>query len=242
VRAALALLCLLPLRLHAQEEALLDKAVQALGGAERLGKLDAVRWKAKGTAFADNKEIGLTVEAQAVALDRARFDVDVLVDNKTISLRVGWAQGKGWAGFEQRAEDLPADAFKLVTANWYALRVAQMMSPLQGKGVKLSPLGELKINDRPAVGLKAAAKDRPELDLYFDRETGLPVRCAFLAREGDDKPEVAYEFHFGDYKEFDGLKHFTKLVVHRDGKKFMDIDVSEVKPGEKADDSTFARP
>src|SRR5262249_40246352 len=159
---------------------------------------------------------------QSQGLDRGRLDADVLVDNKTLNAQVSWNLDKGWVNLDQQANDLPAWAVKLLRDDWYALRAAEMLGPMQNKEATLAPLGELKIDERPAIGLKVTRKDRPDLDLYFDKESGLPLRCSLLVKDSEDGSEVAHEFRFGEYKDFDGLKHFTKVVLHRDGKKLMD--------------------
>ncbi len=243
-----ALMCFFPVGLAAlndetaESRTLIERAVRAYGGADALKKLDVATWKAKGTAFADNKEIGLTVDAQSQGLDRGRLDAAVVVDNKTLNARVVWNDDKGWVRLDQQTNDFPPEAVKLLRDVWYALRVAEMIMPLQDAETKLSPLGELKIGEREAVGVKVNRKDRPDLDLYFDKSSNLSARCSLLVKESAEGQEKSLEIGFGEYKDFDGLKHFTKIVIQRDGKKLMDIELSEVKLAEKLDENAFDRP
>ena len=53
---------------------------------------------------------------------------------------------------------------------------------------------------------------------------------------------VRQEVTFSDYQEKDGLKHYKKIVAHRDGKKVVDARVTEVEFFEKLDPKVFAKP
>ncbi len=40
----------------------------------------------------------------------------------------------------------------------------------------------------------------------------------------------------------DGLKHPTKILLNRDGKKLMEVELIEVKAAEKIDPNLFEKP
>ena len=122
----------------------------------------------------------------------------------------------------------------------YALRGPQLVSSLRGKEFKLSHLGEVKIDDKPAVGLLVNHKDHKDMSLYFDKNTGLPVKTEIRLKEPQGQ-EVTIEFHYGDFKDFDGMKHPTKITIKLDNKEVV-AEVSEIKGEEKLDDSLFAKP
>src|SRR5262249_33931770 len=103
-------------------------------------------------------------------------------------------------------------------------------------------MGEVQVGGRPAVGLKASAKDRPEVNIYFDKETGQQVRMDLQVKDMPGGVEATHEFLFSEPKEMDGLKHFTKVVLNRDGKKLMEIELAEVKGDDKLDPSLFEKP
>ena len=120
--------------------------------------------------------------------------------------------------------------------------MAEMLTPLKDKDIKLSPLGEIKINDRPAVGIKIIKKNHPDVDLYFDKQTHRPVQCELRTKEPEAGQEAAGAWLFSDFKDMGGVQHATRLVLNRDGKKILEIEISEVKPEDKVDDDTFAKP
>ena len=55
-------------------------------------------------------------------------------------------------------------------------------------------------------------------------------------------PEVTAEEFFDDYKPVGGIQHAHKITVLRDGKKFVEGEITDFTPKEKLDDSTFAKP
>jgi hypothetical protein len=138
--------------------------------------------------------------------------------------------------------DTPADAVPLFKAGLHAFRMAQMLTPLKHKDLTLSSLGEIKINDRAALGIKIAKKDHPDLDLYFDKESHLPVKCGLRIKEPETEKEATYEWLFSGFKEVAGVKHTMQVVLNRDGKKRLGMEISEVKPEENVEETVFAKP
>src|SRR4029078_572410 len=112
-----------------------------------------------------------------------------------------------------------------------------LLTSIQEKPFQLSPLGEIKVGDRPAVGVRGIHKDHKDVGLYFDKETGLPVKSEVRLKTPDGK-EVMIEYRYVDYKDMDGLKHPTKIVVKADDKEFT-LEVSEVKAEGTVDESVF---
>jgi outer membrane lipoprotein-sorting protein len=111
--------------------------------------------------------------------------------------------------------------------------------PLQSKDFAAETIGEEKVGDKAAVGLKVTGPDKKEFKLYFDKESGLPVRMVATV-PGFQGNEVTQETTFSDYKEMGGIKKATRIVVKRDGMPFQEQTVTEFKLLEKADPKTFS--
>jgi hypothetical protein len=122
----------------------------------------------------------------------------------------------------------------------YAMRACQLLPSLKDKAFTLSPLGEVKIGAQQAVGILVAHKDYKDLNLFFDKESGLPLKSeARLAPPGGQ--EIAVEFHFSDYKKFGAVKHFSKITFKADGKEVV-TELTEINVHDKLDDGLFGRP
>jgi hypothetical protein len=240
--------CLFPAVAHgddaADARAVLDRAVKAMGGKDKLARLQAVTWKGKGTLQIDAVTVTYTDELSARGLGRYNWQVAAELNARAIGLAIVFNGEKGWLKPDNApaAVDFPKQYVPLFRADLRAVRLAQHLLPLTDKAYRLSHLGELKVGDRMAVGVKVSHKDWPDLDLLFDKETGLPVRAELRLKEGTDGPEVVHALTFDAYKETDGIKHFTKVTLRRDDKLTIEAEATEVTFPEKLDDSTFDKP
>ncbi|MBV9125336.1 MAG: hypothetical protein JO112_18430 [Planctomycetes bacterium] len=245
------ILCLLlgwagQLRADEQTEAraLLDKAVQAAGGREKLGKFQGLTWKGKGTFQVNEGQVALTSEWSVQGMNQYRWDGQAEVNGNTISGVLILNGDKGWIKpGNNPAAEMPKETFTFLRDEFQAVRLAQNLVFLQDQSLQLTPLGELKIDDRPAVGVKVTRKDRPDVDLFFDKETMLPVKCGLRIQEPQGaRQEALHEFFFSDYQEVEGLQLFGKLVLKRDGQEIMTTELTEAKPQENVGDSLFDKP
>src|SRR5262249_43495715 len=142
----------------------------------------------------------------------------------------------------KNASDAPKNIAAVIRADLYALHLVRTLVPLKEKPYALAPLGELKIGTQETVGVKISRKGHADVDLYFDKQSGLPVKCAQLLKETKDGPEVSHEFFFSDYKQAGGFKLFTKIILKRDDKMWFTLTLSDVKGEEKLDGSLFVKP
>jgi hypothetical protein len=213
-------------------------AIKAAGGEATLDKLKIVTLKGKGTVQEGEQEGTFTIETTVQGGDR--FRLELIMDGTEKALLV-LSGDKGWRKGGDRVRDLPAEIITLLKAELRALRMAQMLTPLKEKERKLSPLGEVQIKDRSALGIKVAEKDHPDVDLYFDKETHLPLWCELKVKERADN-EVTTEWIFSEFTELAGIKHPKKVSLNRDGTKIMEMEISELKPVEKVDEKIFAKP
>src|SRR5262245_55565553 len=82
-----------------EARAVLDKAVKALGGEEKLSKLKAVTWKARGTVSIGGTDNDFTLQATVQGLDHSRHEFEgEFGGNKIMSVTV-LAGDKGWRKF-----------------------------------------------------------------------------------------------------------------------------------------------
>ena len=92
------------------------------------------------------------------------------------------------------------------------------------------------------MGLKIASKRFPDLDVFYDRKSGQPLRCETRLKDLKDGQEVAHVLHFSDHKEKDGATHFTSFKFERDGTTHLELELRDIKQLETLDDSVFAKP
>jgi hypothetical protein len=244
---AVALLLLGAVWAHADEQsdalAIIDKAIKAAGGDAKAGKLQSVQIKLKGRIKENDAEKGaVTADMTLHGFDKFRMDLQLDEQGRQQSVTLVFDGKMGWAKHDNRTEDAPADIVPILQQVCYAARMPHMLAALKDKAFALSPVGEMKIGDRMAVGVRAWHKDHRDVNLYFDKTTNLLIKCETrFPDQGGQEKDLA--FHYDDYKDFDGVKHCQKFSGKGDGGKFQfETEVSEVKPQEKLGDDTFVKP
>jgi hypothetical protein len=218
----------------------LEKAVKALGGDAKLAKLRVCTCKGKATSTDNGQEFTVAFDGSWKSLDQYRIDAEAQFNGMSMKLLLVINADKAWAHVNNKTEEAPPNVVPFVRDVLHALRMPQVLPALRDKEYKLAPLGEVRVADRDAVGLQIDHKDHKPVNLFFDKENGLPLKAEVRLTDPQGK-DVLVEHFYGDYKEFDGLKHPTKVVIKADGKE-VTMTLSEIKPEEKLDDSLFAMP
>jgi hypothetical protein len=222
-------------------KAILDKAIKALGGEEKLGAAKAITWKAKGKINLGGNESEFTSEATAQGLDHYRSSFEGEFNGNKVKGDGAVNGDKGWRQFGDNKMELDKDGLANEKRNVYLMLVPITLVPLKEKGFKVESAGEEAVGGKPAACLKITAPDGKDFKLYFDKESGLPVKeVAKVA--GFMGEEVAQETTYSNYKDFHGIKKATKTETSRDGQKFIEGEVTEFKVLDKVDPKTFAEP
>ncbi len=135
------------------------------------------------------------------------------------------------------------DALANQKRNTYLRVLPVTLVPLKGKDFKLEAAGEEKVDGKPAVGIKVTGPDQKDFTLYFDKESGLPVKLVAKV-VGFQGNEYTQETTYKDYKDFDGIKKATKVESKRDGEDFIKSEITEFKvlDKDKVDPKTFSEP
>jgi hypothetical protein len=227
---------------RADAEALLDKGIKALGGEANLTKFKAATWKGKGKIHLGDETDDFSGEWALQAPDQFRLVLELTGKQGTVKQVRVLSGDKGWIKIDDmETNDMPretlAEEKKAMHAHWVATLV-----PLKDKLLKLGPLPEGKVGDRPAVGVKVTGPDGREFRLFLDKESGLPLKSEWQVKDPRSGKEITQEVTYADYKDVDGIKRAMKLTVQRDGKPFAEQEISDFKPLEKLDDKTFAKP
>src|SRR5262249_2353439 len=149
---------------------------------------------------------------------------------------------KGWIKAGEETKEMDKKTLAVQQHNYRAGWIATL-TPLQDKAFTLTVVDGVKVDDKPTVGVKVTRKDFPEVKLYFDKATNLLVKCEFKTQAEDmDFKEVTHEMFYGNYKDIDGTKVPTRLILLREGKKYVEAEVQDHKAVGKLDDKVFAKP
>ncbi len=95
----------------------------------------------------------------------------------------------------------------------YALANRESVAGLKDPKVKLSSLGESKVGDRAVAGIKVSSEGHKDINLYFDKETGLLAKAGRKVKSMDGE-DVDQEAFYSDFKvDSDGIKRAKKQVM-----------------------------
>jgi hypothetical protein len=212
--------------------AILDKAIKALGGEEKLAKIEAFSWKAKVTFGPAGREMDAEVIFKGLDHMRRAYGVNLVV----------LAGDRGWRKVRDAPIALSDAVIAIEKRTSYLQVIPVILLPIKRNDFKYEAAGEGQVGDKPALGLKITAPDGKDFTLFFDKETGLPVKE--VARvDSTGGREATAETTFSEYKDFGGIKKATRIEVNTFGfgSGFSQV-ITDFKVLDNVDDGTFAEP
>jgi hypothetical protein len=221
--------------------AIVDKAIQAMGGAEKLNGIKAAMWKSKGKISFGGNDNDFTSTTTVQGLDHFRNEFEGDFGGNTVKGVIILAGDKGWRKFGDNNMEMDKDAVTNEKRTVYLQIIPATLVPLKTKAFKIEPAGADKVGGKAAAGVKVTAPDGKDFTLYFDKESGLPVKLVakVVGFMGD---EFTQETLFSDYKDFHGIKKATKIESKRDGERFVEQQITEFRVLPKVGPHTFAEP
>ena len=224
----------------ADPKAVIEKAVAAHGGADKLDKFAGQRMTIKGTITAGGMEIELAGTRVWAFPDKEKMTATLTVGGQELPL-VQVANGDKLSltiGGEARPADdnAKADARLSVYSNALAARLTPLLKAAGPYTLKPGP--DAAVDGSPAVGVVVEHKEFKPVTLYFDKESGRLVKMTRPGR-GEGGEEAERETVYGDYKAVDGVQvpHSSSSSVG--GKKLTSFKAEKVEMLEKVDDSEF---
>ncbi|MSR53541.1 MAG: hypothetical protein EXS09_09675 [Gemmataceae bacterium] len=107
-------------------------------------------------------------------------------------------------------------------------------------------MGQAKVDDKEAVGVRVSRKGRPDINLNFDKKTGLVIKSERRTKDAMTGEEFTAESIFSDHKAFQGVMWATKRFDKRDG---MDLEsdagkfeLSDFQAHDSLDEKRLAKP
>jgi photosynthetic reaction center cytochrome c subunit len=209
-------------------EQLLDKYVQAAGGAAAIDKVTS-------RVMTGKIEFG----GLSAAIDIYTKDPDMRIsfthmpegDNITaFDGHAGWMGAAGRPVREMHGGDL--DGASIDADLHFATHLKQMFSEMKVRGTE-------KIGDHDAYVVVGEREGKPPIQLYFDKQSGLLVRMVRLGETALGR--LPTQIDYADYRDTEGVKIPYRWILARPSGRFT-IQVSEVKQNVPVDDAKFAKP
>ena len=209
-------------------EQLLDKYVQALGGAAAIDKIDSRVMK--GTIDFGGKSLPIDIYSKD---PEKRISFTHLPDGDSVTAfngHEGWLGTPGRPLREMHGSDL--DEASIDADLHLATHLKAMFNQMRVRGME-------KVGDHQAYVLVGQREAKPPIQLYFDQQSGLLVR---MVRFGETALGwLPTEIDYADYRDTDGVKIPYRWTLARPSGRFT-IQVSDVKQNVPFDDANFVKP
>jgi hypothetical protein len=224
-----------------ETKAIITRAIKAHGDEEAQTKYKAGQTRAKGKIELFGG-LEFTQEASFMLPDKIKEVVEMEVMGQKLRVISVFNGDKGF--IQANGQDVPVDdkIKELLKDAVYTMKVSRLVPLLKEKEFELSALGEVKVEGKPAVGVRVARKGEKDVSLYFNKETGLLAKVEHRTIDQMSGNEITEERIITEYTKTDGVPTPKKVVINHDGSKFMEVEVLETKRLEKLDDSEFAKP
>ncbi len=220
-------------------QAIIDRAIKAVG-ADQLEAKSA--WtKTKGTLDILGG-INFTQELSILMPDKFKESMEMEVMGQKVTTSTVFDGKDAWLSANGQAIPLDDQLKNEMKEAANLFKIGRLLRLKEKDAYTLSPLGEAQVNGKPAAGVKISSKGYRDINIYFDKQTGLTAKVERMALDYQTKQEVNEERIILEYQEMDGHKVPKKVLVNRNGKKFMDAEVIEYKANPKLEASDFGKP
>jgi hypothetical protein len=221
--------------------AIVDRAIAARGGLERLQKLRRLEIAYAGTIRWSGREVRFQSTVWQDGPDRIRASYVIQTPERPLQATQILSGAAGWRihadGTVAVMSQMEVQAFRDEShPGWLAC-----LFPLKAADVSLSVLPDQEVDGTPCAVLKVTVKDRPTVELYFDRSTWLLVRWVCVLR-GPHVGTLQEDVRLDRYAERSGLMFPTRMASFRDRNLFMEAHLEHVRLLEEVDARLFDKP
>ncbi|HLN26452.1 MAG TPA: hypothetical protein VK395_01765 [Gemmataceae bacterium] len=184
--------------------AVIERGWKAQGGTTFDAEPGAMKSKIKGVMHAGKEETPVTGEliSQYPLQFKRTIEAGGPSYIDVLNGKQAWERVNGDVAVQLQGDDL--ERLKREGLVKYVTTLAPLLQ--ENKEFSLSLAGEAKVQGHGAVGVKVQSAGKPDVTLYFDKETGLLTKSAYMglnseAPMGAPKKEVLREDFYSDYRE-----------------------------------------
>jgi hypothetical protein len=208
----------------------------AIAPRHRLEQVKAVqiRGQIKFAVAPNVNDVAITWEG----LNRLKYDETVGPSSMVILLL-----GKdGWMKMGNRHIMLQGDGLGFYQNFNYATVLSNLIALTEEGFVEKG--GDTLVRGRNCSCVTVKRAGRPDMNMFFEKDTSLLFKADFTGRFVDLNlnftPNTTFvEFYFTDYEVVQGIKHWKIQEQWRDGMKYSEMKLSEVRFLDRADDALF---
>jgi len=216
---------------------IIQRGIEAHGGEKQLEKLSQ-NWRAKVRGTKGSLKITCEMVNGAHRRSRVTMTLHSLIPVDVTVVDNGEHAWSRIAGFtnEVTGKDLAE-----MRDGQYRHHVRNLVPLLHEPGFDLAVLPEITVSDQPAVGIRVKSKGHRDIDLYFDKSSGLVVKTESRVLP-PGKPPIVLEQILSDFRDFDGLKFAMKVTKFENHKLSSIEEYVDIQFVDHIDDHEFDKP
>jgi hypothetical protein len=217
---------------------IVEKAIEAHGGAANLKKYSAAKSSSKGTLYILGQEIPIVIESTYQQPDKLKNVLKLdFMGQKTNLVQI---YNAGTAKMTTNDMVTPlSDAQKDELKEEVRLQALEGLIVLLDKSCELSLLDKSEnVGDKEVVGVLVKSKGFKDAKLFFDKKTNALVKMERRGLDPTDK-EVDQVILYSEMKKFDGILRPLKSELKMDGKVLMETETTNYKHLEKVEKKEF---
>lgn len=209
-----------------------EQALAAAGGAERLAKLKAQTWRSKIRQVQEDPVVETETRYAVEWPDKLRTE---RADGVTV-VREG---NRGWTRKEGQVLELVGDQLLFLKEDMW-INSLRTLLPLRDPEARLQTVPEVAVDGRPTIGMRVSIKGHRDVVLLFDKETLLLAKAEYRSRGLSEPGKLqVIEAFFSDYREVSGTQVPGLVLISRAGEPFLEIENFDIERLEKLDRKQF---
>lgn len=181
--------------------AVIARAVEVLGGEERLTRGAAIQTKMSGSVSDLPNGVTFDGDVWSQVGVGLKFSLHIGlpgIGRATVTQAI--RDGKGWKNINGEISDLTDDDLAEARLATYFDGMPGLVHLLRDKTFTLTLQEESKIDGKPAAVILVRTKGKPDVTLFFDKESGLLVKQTYRQKDANSDTETLEEVLFSDYR------------------------------------------
>jgi zinc protease len=218
----------------AQGKELITAAAQAAGG-DALAKVQSLEATASGRASVGGTEVPVEAKLYVIFPDRLRVDTKLPFGDVT----QGYDGKNGWLGNPQGSQAVPPEMTAEFARSILLVGGVGLFRDALADKLQAQALGDRDLMGQKVLGVAITDGDL-RVTVYLDPSTHLLMGARFNQETQQGKVE-AVEI-WSDFHDVQGMKFPFHSVTYRDGVKFSESTIQDVKTNTNPNPSLFVKP
>jgi outer membrane lipoprotein-sorting protein len=222
-------------------KAIVEKAIKASGAS--VDDPPNMTWKEKGTLAFMGQKLEYTSDWTVQFPDKCRFVMKADFGGMKVDIIVSSNGTKAWESAAGQSREMEAEKLGTFKQEIYQLWVLSLIPLVKEKGFRLSEIPGKDVSGKPAVGIRIEKESQRPISLFFDKESGLPVRYETITKdEFQNWKEVSEVAEITGWKKSGNRMEFAQVKIIRDGKPLIESQLSDAKYPKTVDSKLFEKP